>query len=167
MTMGRKKSRIRRTPTRPTPPHRRTVPFGTMLYSVAAVFVIGAFFSNVGIGILGLPVSQGAIIERLGREGVDVGMVGEVSVPFFSVRGAMLNVAGEGVQVYEYGARAAVRKDIDAVSLRADSAGGFALTWERPPHVYRFRNHVILYPGSHPDVLAALTRAFGTQVAGE
>jgi hypothetical protein len=138
-----------------------------MLYGAAALLVVGTFFSSIGGGEWGSPVSHEAALERVRGAGASIQFVGDISVPFFHTAGRMLSVAGEGVQLYEYATRADAERDLDALSPRADTAGSLNLVWERPPHIYRFRNHVILYAGSNLEVLAALKRAFGGQVAGE
>ena len=102
------------------------------------------------------------------RPGATVELVGEVSQPFFSAPGLLINVDGESVQVFEYG---------DAASAGAEagliSPDGYEISnpptligWISTPHFYNRAMLIVLYVGDSPVVLKALEAVLGPQFAG-
>lgn len=85
-----------------------------------------------------------------------------VSQPFFSVRGRILQVNGEPVQVFEYRNAKAAESDAERVS----ETGTSIAMWIAPPHFYRSGKLIVLYVGSKETTLKSLAIVLGDQFAG-
>ncbi len=88
------------------------------------------------------------------------------SQPFFTVTGRIVNVNGEGVQVFEYPNAAMAEREAKLVSPSGSPVGTSMITWMAPPHFYRSGPVIALYVGSNGAVTKALEAALGPQFAG-
>lgn len=112
------------------------------------------------------PGDLAGLINSLRARGVTVGRAGEVSQPFFSVRGRIITVSGEDVQVFEYRSAAAARREARRVEKTGKGTGTSMVTWIAPPHFYRSGKLIVLYVGKNGDVMKALEAVLGRQFAG-
>jgi hypothetical protein len=116
----------------------------------------------------GGPVTDYAgLIDNLHATGVSVEPGGEVDQPFFSVKGRMIKVSGEDVQVFQY--PNVVVKDAQAALVSPDGSavGTTKLHWVGPPHFYKKGTLLVLYVGDNAKVLKALEAVLGQQFAGK
>jgi hypothetical protein len=103
----------------------------------------------------------------LRASGVSVEPEGDVDQPFFSVKGTMIKVGGEDVQVFEYSNAAAVDAQAALVSRDGSAVGKTKLHWIGPPHFYKKEKLLVLYLGDDNKVLKALDAVLGRQFAGQ
>ena len=118
------------------------------------------------------PVSHGgpvkdyvSFIDNLRAKGATVEPVGEVEQPFFSVKGNVIKVNGEDVQVFEFPSADAAKKEADTVT----PDGNFPtimITWIAPPHFYRTEKIIVLYVGDTQATKELLESLLGKQFAG-
>jgi hypothetical protein len=114
------------------------------------------------------PVTDYAsLIDRLRAAGVRVEPRGEVDQPFLSVKGRMIGVRGEDVQVFQYAGAAAARAQAALVSRDGRTVGTTKLHWIGPPHFYQRGRLLVLYVGSDERVLKALDAVLGRPFAGQ
>jgi hypothetical protein len=119
------------------------------------------------------PVSHGdpvsdyvSLIDNLRAADATVNPAGEVSQPFFSVKGQVIKVNGEDVQVFEYIDKAAAEAEAKLVSPDGSSIGTSMVSWIAPPHFYRAGRIIVLYVGESGSVLDALESVLDSQFAG-
>lgn len=116
----------------------------------------------------GGPVTDYAsLIDNLRAAGVSVEPEGEVDQPFFSVKGMMIKVRGEDVQVFQYSNAAAADAQAALVSPSGSAVGTTRLHWLGPPHFYRKGKLLVLYVGDNDGVLRTLEVVLGRQFAGQ
>jgi len=108
----------------------------------------------------------GQLIKRLKAGGEKVGRKGQVEQPFFSVKGQIITIADQEVQVFEYKTVKAAELDARKVSDTGSSAGTSMPMWIAPPHFFKSGKLIVLYVGEESSVLKALEAALGPQFAG-
>lgn len=114
------------------------------------------------------PVMDSArFIDTLRAAGVRVEPDGEVDQPFFAVKGMMIKVRGEDVQVFQYSNAAATDAQAALVSLNGSAVGTTKVHWVGPPHFYKKGKVLVLYVGDNDKVLKALEAVLGRQFAGK
>ena len=101
---------------------------------------------------------------RAARAGGEV--TGEVDQPFLTVKGTMIKVRGEDVQVYQYAN--AVAADADGANISRDGAtvGKSKIHWIGTPHFYKKEKLLVLYLGDNDAVLKTLETFLSRQFAG-
>jgi hypothetical protein len=107
------------------------------------------------------------LIEALRAASVPVTTEEEVEQPFFAVKGKVITVYGDAVQVFEYPSPAAAEKDAARVSPDGRTIGTTKPHWLGPPHFYRKDTLIVLYLGDDREVLRALEARLGRQFAGD
>jgi hypothetical protein len=119
------------------------------------------------------PVSHGgpvsdyvSLIDNLRAANATVNPAGEVSQPFFSVKGQVIEVNGEDVQVFEYIDKAAAEAEARLVSPDGSSIGTSMVSWIAPPHFYQAGRIIVLYVGESGSVMDALKSVLSPQFAG-
>jgi len=90
-----------------------------------------------------------------------------VEQPFFSVKGKMIEVQGEGVQVFQYLSAAEADRQAALVSPSGSTIGTTKVHWIGPPHFYKKGKLLVLYVGDDDKLLKALEAALGRQFAGQ
>lgn len=85
--------------------------------------------SAVVIGRQAIPQSKRTpknlkdLINQLRAGGEKVGRAGKVSQPFFSVKGQIITIGGEQLQVFEYASAKAAAREANGVSATGASTG--------------------------------------------
>jgi len=79
----------------------------------------------------------------------------------------MLEVHGEGVQVFEYSDATAAEAEATLVSSSGSGVGTTKIHWVGPPHFFRKGRLIVLYVGDNGKVLKALEAVLGSQFAGQ
>lgn len=114
------------------------------------------------------PVTDYAsLVESLRATGISVEPEGEVDQPFFSVKGMVMKVRGEDVQVFQYSNAAAADAQAALVLPSGSAVGTTKLHWLGPPHFYRKGKLLVLYVGDNDRVLRTLEVVLGRQFAGQ
>ena len=106
------------------------------------------------------------LINKLKTGGEKVARKGKVEQPFFSVKGHIITIGDQNVQVFEYRTIKAAELDARKVSGTGSSAGTSMPMWIAPPHFFKTGRLIVLYVGEKPSVLQALEEALGPQFAG-
>lgn len=125
-----------------------------------------------GPGPLLPPVVYAALVAELRASGAVVEEESlDTAQPFFSIRGRVVRVHGERVEIFEY------RTVADAVAdVRGITPDGFGkhtveqsigVSWVEPPHFYRRGALIVQYIGDTPAIIDLLTRLLGPQFAGQ
>ena len=83
-----------------------------------------------------------------------------------TVKGQVIKVNGEDVQVFEYTDAAAAKVEAAIVSPDGGSIGTSMVTWVAAPHFYKTGKLIVLYVGDNQTTIAALETALGPQFAG-
>lgn len=142
--------------------------------SVTISFLFFASLLLLGCGAQPTPVvSHGgpladyvSLVDQLRAAGATVEPAGEVSQPFFAVKGQAINVDGAGVQVFEYADAAAADAEAAGVAPDGGSVGTTMVSWVAPPHFYKSGRLIVLYVGDEAGVMARLDSVLGPQFAG-
>ena len=108
-----------------------------------------------------------SLIDNLSAAGVKVEPQGEVDQPFLSVKGRMIRIRGEDVQVFQHASAEAVDAQAALVSRSGSAVGTTRLHWIGPPHFYKQGRLLVLYVGNDDQVLRILDAALGRQFAGQ
>jgi len=143
--------------------------------STIAVLILAALLAACGGQAAGSPpaatrepamMDTVSLMDALRAAGATVEPIGEVSQPFFSVEGQVINVNGGDVQVYEYESKAEAGEEAALVSQDGSSVGATMITWIATPHFFKTGKLIALYVGDDDAVLTALVSALGPQFAG-
>jgi hypothetical protein len=106
------------------------------------------------------------LMTQLRGQGVTAERAGEVSQPFFSVKGQGVNVNGKNVQIFVYASSGAAEAEAKLVSSDGGSVGTNMMSWMAPPHFYRKGELIALYVGREQAIVNALMAVLGPQFAG-
>ena len=89
-----------------------------------------------------------------------------VRQPFFAVEGEILDVDGEGIQVFEYRDAAVAEAQARLVSPDGSEIGKSKPLWVGPPHFFRKDRLLVLYLGENTRTTDLLKTLLGPQFAG-
>jgi hypothetical protein len=107
------------------------------------------------------------LIKNLRAKGATVVSTNErISQPFFSVPARIINVNGEGVQVFEYARASALEGEAKGVSSDGMTIGTSKPSWMAPPHFFKSGKLIVLYVGANESILKVLQTSLGVQFAG-
>jgi hypothetical protein len=123
----------------------------TMIVSfLALLFLILAACNQPPTTSHSVPVQDYvSLIDHLRAAGATVTPTGEVSQPFFSVRGRTIAVNGEQAQVYVYADASAMNAEAARISPDRGTIGNSSVDWIAPPHFYRAGKIMVLYVGNN------------------
>ncbi|MEE9399176.1 MAG: hypothetical protein V3V23_02810 [Dehalococcoidales bacterium] len=107
-----------------------------------------------------------SLVDGLRAAGATVEPAGEISQPFFSVKGNAINVNGENVQVFEYADADQAEAEAALVSPDGSSIGTTMASWVAAPHFYKTGKLIVLYVGNDASVSSVLEAVLGSQFAG-
>jgi len=93
-------------------------------------------------------------------------MAGEVEQPFFSIKGSMIKVHGEDVQVFQYANAAAADAEVLPISRDGMAVGTRKIFWVGAPHFFKQGRLLVLYVGDNQKVMETLATVLGRQFAG-
>jgi len=144
-----------------------------LLTMLKLLFVLAVVLIASGLGCAPKPVSHGgpvrdyvSFVDNLRAKGATVEPTGEVEQPFFSVKGNIIKVNSEDVQVFEFPAADAAKKEADTVGPDGSSFPTIQISWIAPPHFYRTEKIIVLYVGSTQSIKDLLESLLGKQFAG-
>ncbi len=106
------------------------------------------------------------LIADLRAAGATVSPSGEITQPFFTVKGQVIKVNGYDVQVFEYATVEAADAEATQVSPDGTSIGTSIVLWVATPHFYKRGQVIVLYVGDDTDVIKPLKAVLGEQFAG-
>ena len=107
-----------------------------------------------------------SLVDNLRAAGATVNPVGEVEQPFFSVKGLVVKVNDNDVQVFEYSDANAAENEAKSISPDGSSVGTSMPFWVAPPHFYKVEKLIVLYVGENKDTIGILDSVLGPQFAG-
>ncbi len=151
----------------------RRFPAPAMRNSVALVVSLCMVLAGLGScrsdGRLdeGPAMDRDKLIQDLRAAGSAIETVGEISQPFFSVKGMIIKVDGADVQVFQYPDVSTARAEARKVSPDGSTVGRTRIGWVAPPHFYRKGRLIVVYVGNSLSVLKALQAVLGPQFAGK
>ncbi len=108
-----------------------------------------------------------SLIDNLRASGAIVNPSGDISQPFFSVKGQIITVNGVDVQVFEYQDAVAADAEAALVSPDGSSIGTTMMNWVASPHFYKKDKLIVLYVGDTAAIINMLETMLGTQFAGQ
>ncbi|MEK6333381.1 MAG: hypothetical protein AABM67_00425 [Acidobacteriota bacterium] len=107
------------------------------------------------------------LIKYLRAKGATVVLTKEtVSQPFFSVVARIINVNGQGVQVFEYARILKADSEAKRVSPNGMTIGMSKPSWLSTPHFFKSGKLILLYLGDDQIILRILQSTLGNQFAG-
>ena len=104
------------------------------------------------------------LIARLKGRGKKVRRKEKVEQPFLSVKGQIISVDDQDVQVFEY--RNVPAAELDKKKINDTRATSMAM-WIAPPHFFQSGRLIVLYVGETARVLDELADLLGPQFAGK
>lgn len=107
------------------------------------------------------------LAQKLRAHGPTVVLTKEkISQPFFSVRGRIIKIDGEALQVFEYATPSAADADASRVSADGTTIGTSKPAWMATPHFFKSGKLIVLYIGGNQTIVDILRTALGNQFAG-
>jgi len=107
-----------------------------------------------------------SLIKSLRALGAGATAVGDVEQPFFAIKGMMIKVHGEDVQVFQYANAAAADAEATPISRDGMAVGTRKIFWVGQPHFYKQGRLLVLYVGNNDKVLKTLEAVLGQKFAG-
>lgn len=107
-----------------------------------------------------------SLVDALRAQGATVEPSGDVSQPFFTVEGQVIQVNSQDVQVFEYADEAAAGAEAELVAPDGSSVGTSMVTWVDSPHFYHAGRLIVLYVGDDAATIDLLETVLGPQSAG-
>lgn len=107
-----------------------------------------------------------SLIDNLRASGAIVNPSGDISQPFFSVKGQKITVNGDDVQVFEYQDAVAADTEAALVSPDGSSIGTTMMNWVASPHFYKKDKLIVLYVGDTAAIINVLETVLDPQFAG-
>ncbi|MGE5220222.1 MAG: hypothetical protein ACM3SP_24735 [Chloroflexota bacterium] len=107
------------------------------------------------------------LLKKFREVAVNVEPAGSVDQPFLSVRGKVIKVYGEDVQVFEYPSAAEMEGEAARISPDGGGIGTRKIFWTDPPHFYKQGRALVLYVGDDGRVEKTLKTVLGQQFAGQ
>ncbi len=114
----------------------------------------------------GAAVDYVSLLGNLRAKGATVEPGEEIEQSFFSVKGNVIKVNGNDVQVFEYANENEANEESSQISEDGTSIGTTMVTWIDSPHFYKKGRLIALYVGSDDTAMDALESALGEQFAG-
>jgi hypothetical protein len=107
------------------------------------------------------------LVKTLRAQGATVAITNEkVPQPFFSVVSRVINVNGQGVQVFEYRQARTADSEAKRVSSNGMTIGTSKPSWMSTPHFFKTEKMIVLYVGDDQTVLRILKSTLGNHFAG-
>ena len=120
-----------------------------------------------GVNTRAGPVTDlASLLDSLRTAGTGGEVMGEVDQPFLTVKGTMIKVRGEDVQVYQYANPGAADAEAAKISRDGATVGKTKIHWIGAPHFYKKEKLLVLYLGDDDAVLKTLETLLGRQFAG-
>jgi hypothetical protein len=111
-------------------------------------------------------VDYASFVKSLRAEKISIKREGEVDQPFFAVKGKVISLYGDHVQIFEYPSAAKADMEAALVSRDGRTVGTTKPHWLGTPHFYKKEKLLVLYLGDNEKVLKALEARLGRQFAG-
>ncbi len=138
-----------------------------MLSLLALLYLVLAACSQPPTTSHGGPVQDYvSLVDHLRAQGAMVTPIGDISQPFFPVKGRLITVNGEQVQVYEYADADAANAEAARISPDGGTIGNAQVDWIAPPHFFKADKILVLYVGTADTTLQPLRTVLGSQFAG-
>ena len=90
-----------------------------------------------------------------------------VEQPFLFVKGQIIRIDEQDVQVFEYRTTHAAELDANKIDRTGSSTTTSMPMWIAPPHFFKTGRLIVLYVGEDQSVLQALVDILGPQFAGK
>ena len=135
--------------------------------SICLLFVVAAGSATEKQSKSGPVTDYPGLIKSLRALGAGVEPAGEVDQPFFSIKGRMIKVHGEDVQVFQYANAAAADAETAPISRDGTAVGTRKIHWIGSPHFYKKEKLLVLYVGDNDKVQRTLEAVLGRQFAGK
>ena len=126
----------------------------------------GGATTPVAVSHGGPVVDYVGLVDQLRGAGATVAPAGEIEQPFFSVKGLIMKVNSEDVQVFEFADAPAADAAASTVAPDGGSIGTNMVSWIASPHFYKAGKIIVLYVGNPGAVTVLLARVVGAQFAG-
>ena len=107
-----------------------------------------------------------SLIDSLRAAGATVEPTGEISQPFFSVKGRIIKVNGGDVQVFEFTDADDTEAEAEKVSPDGKWVDKTHVNWVATPHFYKKGRLIVLYVGDDSAVKEVLETVLEPQFAG-
>ena len=108
-----------------------------------------------------------SLIKSLRALGAGASAAGDVEQPFFFIKGEMIKVHSEDVQVFQYANAAAAEAEAAPISRDGMAVGTRKIFWVGAPHFFKKDKLLVLYVGDNAKVLKTLEALLGQQFAGQ
>jgi hypothetical protein len=134
---------------------------------LVALFIVACGSQAPAIDSHGGPVTDYiTLVDALRAQGAIIEPSGDISQPFFTVEGRVIQVNSQDVQVFEYADEAAAAAEAELVAPDGSSVGTSMVSWMDSPHFYKAGRLIVLYVGDDATTIDLLEMVLGPQFAG-
>jgi hypothetical protein len=127
---------------------------------------LSACFLLSAAGTAAQGADYASFVKSLRAEKIEIKPQGEVDQPFFAVKGKVISLYGDHVQIFEYVSADKADSEAALVSRDGTTVGTAKPHWLGTPHFYKKEKLIVLYLGNNEKVLKALEARLGRQFAG-
>lgn len=128
--------------------------------------LLSACFLFTAAGTAAQGADYASFVKSLRAEKISIKREGEVDQPFFAVKGKVISLYGDHVQIFEYPSAGKADTEAALVSPDGRTVGLTKPHWLGTPHFYKKEKLIVLYLGDNEKVLKALEARLGRQFAG-
>ncbi|HWP57007.1 MAG TPA: hypothetical protein VNL14_03850 [Candidatus Acidoferrales bacterium] len=139
----------------------------TVIFTWALLPVCVSALAGLPAGGAKAITDYAGLVEHLRGAGFAPRFEEIVEQPFFSVKGKVLAIGDEHLQVFEYPTPEAASAEAARISPDGMTVGTTKVHWLGPPHFYRSGKLLVLYLGTDKGLRRALESALGLQFAGQ
>lgn len=107
-----------------------------------------------------------SLIEKLRGKGLIVERTGEIDQPFFQVKGQLISVNGDTLQIFAYDDLHSANNEAALVSPDGRSVGNTMVQWVATPHFYQTGKLIVIYVGDDENMEQTFEEIIGFQFAG-
>lgn len=113
------------------------------------------------------PFDYADLLGDLRASGVKVESAGDVTIPFFSVKGHLIRVNDNDIQVFEFEDPDLASTQLVALEAARNAMVSGTVTPSPATHIYEKGRLIAVYVGSDGNVKSVLQKIMGPQLAGD
>ena len=111
-------------------------------------------------------IDHSGLLSNLSASGLSILEAGEISQPFFDVKGKSVSINKSNIQIFEYNSPEAMEAVSKSISADGTIIKRTNVDWIDAPHFYKSGRIIVIYIGKDETIINLLEKILGKQFAG-